>query len=90
MDVTLFEFDVDNASFTANAPFSGASSGSEADDSGGDEPGSEPDAGVGGGRGRLLAALAGLGALALLAWLRRRGETEELSVSEAGETVPAE
>lgn len=88
MDVTLFEFDVDDASFTAHAPFSGVTPRSEADDSGGDESDPEPDAGVSG--GRLLAALAGLGVLALLAWLRRRGGTEDLSVSEAGETVPAE
>ena len=82
MDITLFELHVDDASFTAHAPFSGSRSE--------DEEATVETEGGSGGRGRLAGALFGLGLLAVLVWVRRRGAPGDVSLADAEEAAVPE
>lgn len=78
-EFTLLKLQFENASFTANAPFSGADEGSdEADSETAADESDESDQTDEGGNGRLLALVVGLGFLVAVAVVVRklRGEEE--------------
>ena len=68
-DITLFEFHLDDVSFSNSAPFIGG-------EDGGDEAGAEADESGGGVAGKLAVLLA-LGAAVALVWLASRREVGE-------------
>lgn len=69
VDFTLFEVHLDDATFTANAPFSGSD-----DESNGDATATASD---GSGRGRLVALLAAFALAGAAAWVLRNRSADE-------------